>query len=74
MIKKTTLEQRINRLELAFKLKNEAAAQAGVDPNSDPTGRIAMSVGIWWEDNKSWCKTRLSTRWILINNATSLVD
>ena len=46
MIKKTTLEQRINCLELAFKLKNEAAVSAGVDPNSDPDGRRAMSVGI----------------------------
>jgi hypothetical protein len=29
--KKTTLEQRINRLELAFRLKNEAAAPAGAE-------------------------------------------
>ena len=74
MIKKITLEQIINCLELAFKLKNEAAVPAGVDPNSDPAGRRAMSVSIWWEDNKSWCKTRLSTSWIRINNAASLVD
>lgn len=47
MIKNTTLEQRINCLELAFKLKNEAAVSAGVDPNSDPDCRRAMSVGIW---------------------------
>ena len=47
MIKKITLEQIINCLELAFKLKNEAAVPAGVDPNSDPAGRRAMSVSIW---------------------------
>ena len=46
MIKKTTLEQRINCLELAFKLKNEAAVPAGVDQNSDPAGRRAMSAAV----------------------------
>ena len=46
MIKKTTLEQRINCLELAFKLKNEDAVPAGVDPNSDHDGRRAMSAAV----------------------------